>query len=169
MQKNLKIFFLVIIVVFFSSCSERIYYESKNGNNDILIDNKYIIIQRSTEVLGGNLHVSHNIDSKTIYKSKFILESISDSISNIVNYSEVYVSCSFKKLKMKFENLPDSIKNFSACSNLQFISFFSTKNNDIGNPIYLHTKLVLKIENKDTVVNIIDTLFKKKYRYMPHL
>ena len=167
--KNLLIAISSLLILI--SCSSRISYDMKNGSNDLVIySDSFLTIQRSTEVLGDELFISHLVTKKREFKNDdFSFLSISDSIQNVNLKDSIsfYESCNFKKYWYKsFTEIPLASRNFKNCDSYQVIYYFDFKNK---NDRSLIIKTNTKFSNHEliTSLDIIDTLIRNKTYHIP--
>jgi len=168
-RRKVKVFNLVFVVILFNSCSSWISYEDKNGNNDIIIyEDSLLYIQRSTEVLGDELMISHLVTIKAKFSNaNFLINDISDQIENLKVKDSFSYSCSYKKYwYKKFSEIPIGVRKLQECASYQIIYYYPTKDL-IGNQIIISTNFDYWSNGKSYLVNRIDTLIKHKTYHMP--
>ena len=156
-RKKGKIFSFAFVVILLNSCSSWVSYEDKNGNNDIIVyEDSLINIQRSTEVLGDELIISHLVNRKVKFATiNFSINDISDQIENVKLKDSFSYSSSYKKYWYK---------NCVTCN--QKI-YYNPSKNIKGNQIIISTNFDFLINGKSYLVNHIDTLFKHKKYHIP--
>lgn len=164
-----KLFNLIFVVILFNSCNSWISYEDKNGSNNIIIyEDSLICIQRSTEVLGDELMISHLVTKKGNFSNaNFLINDISDQIENLKAIDSFSYSCSYKKYWLKkFSEIPINFRNFQECTTYQIIYYYHS--NDLkGRQMVINTNIDYLNNGKSYSVNRIDTLIKHKTYHMP--
>ena len=168
-RKKGKIFSFAFVVILLNSCSSWVSYEDKNGNNDIIVyEDSLINIQRSTEVLGDELIISHLVNRKVKFATiNFSINDISDQIENVKLKDSFSYSSSYKKYwYKKFIEIPIDFRNLQECASYQVIYYYPSKNIK-GNQIIISTNFDFLINGKSYLVNHIDTLFKHKKYHIP--
>jgi len=169
--KNLAIPFSFLLILI--SCSSRTSYDLKNGSNDIIIySDSFITIQRSTEVLGDELFISHIVNRKREFIDEdFTILNISDSIENInlkdsFSFSEF---CNFKKCWYKsFVEIPLPFRNLQNCNSYQVIYYFDFRNVK-NKSLVIRTNIKFSTNHLITSSEIIDTLMRNTTHSIPQL
>ena len=167
--KNLFLFTCTVFIL--NSCTPHTSYNMKKGSSSIIIyDDNYISIQRSTEVLGDELFVSHLINKKADFKDEdFTILDISDSIANTkaLDSFSLYESCSYKKLWFNsFNEIPLTIRNLKNCNSYQVIYYYNIR--DFKNKS-LVIKTNTKFSNNQLITSsqILDTLIRNTTYSLP--
>jgi hypothetical protein len=143
-------------VVMITSCTTRVTYKNKDGSNDILIyKDSLFSIQRSTELFGDKLMVSHLINRVNSFSdTSFSIDNIADIINNI-SYADsmsLYESCSFKTYSYKtFTEIPSEFRSLQNCASYQIIYYYPIEK-IVGDDIIVNTSLKFSIRGKNCTI-----------------
>lgn len=162
---------LISIVVLLSSCSSWVSYDLKESNDVIIYNDSLITIQRSTEILGDELMVSHLVNKKKDFSlDLFSIKNISDKINNLNPKDSLsfYQTCKYKKYWYRnFSEISPNFKNLENCGSYQIIYYYPLK--ETKKNIIITTNLEFIINGKGYATIRIDTLTKNKKYHIPQL
>lgn len=161
--------FLIIILLLPYSCTSRIHYGDKSGGNDAhIFEDSLITIQRSTEVLGDELMISHIVDKKMDFSPEnFSINDISDQVETMrIKDSFSYFACDYNEYWYKtFSDVPSGLRNLQKCPSYQIIYYYSIKS--LKNRIVIRTNLNLSVNGTNHSIRNIDTLIKNTTYHIP--
>ncbi len=161
--------FLFIILLLPYSCTSRTHYEDKSGeNNARIFEDSFITIQRSTEVLGDELMISHIVNKKMDFSQEnFSINDISDQVEGmIIKDSFSYFACDYREYWYKaFSDVPSGLRNLQKCPSYQIIYYYPIKN--LKNRIVIRTNLNFSVIGTNHSIRNIDTLIKNTTYHIP--
>lgn len=168
-KKCKKAFIFLCLFVVATSCTEKISYVNSYGsNNEVIYKDSSFAVQRSTEVLGSDLLISHivsKLDSSNKYGFSILKladgvegMSVSDTLSIYSNLKEY----SFKRLL----DVPDEIRSLTNKDGFQVIYFFRDKHK-FPRKVVLTTELEFVRNGEARIIKTTDTLIRQTTKQVP--